>query len=167
MLAGAFAPPSSARLKDLKASEEDARRWAAYKKIEAERDAIVAELAEYPALAKRISAIVERLAANDVAVDNLNNHTLPSRAPKLRSAELIARDLATFSPAQFVAVPRIGQEMRLVRFEHDKADPYLWPRPAPPVDPSTYSFPKLRPPPPEIERPQSRHQPKMAAGGQS
>ena len=101
-------PRLDERLKELKASEEDARRWAAYKKLEVERDAIVEELKEYPALAKRIAAIVERLAANDAAVDRLNNYALPSRAPKLRSAELIARDLSSFSPAQFVTIPRIG-----------------------------------------------------------
>jgi hypothetical protein len=159
-------PRLGERLKELRASEENARRWAAYKKLEAERDEIVKELAEYPALAQRIAAIVERLSANDIALDHLNAHALPSRAPKLRSAELVARNLSTFSPAQFVAIPRIGQETRLVRFEYDKADAYLWPRPAPHV-----SFPKG--PPPVIEYPQSRHAPnpgnppKRAAGGQS
>jgi hypothetical protein len=165
-------PRLSERLKELRAAEEDARRWAAYKKLEVERDAIAEELKEYPALAKRIAAIVERLAANDIALDNLNAYALPTRAPKLRSAELLARNLPSFSPAQFVTIPRIGQQTRLVKFEHDKADPYFFPKPAAtmPVDYGAM-FPKGDPPP-VIEKPQSRHtpnpaQPKKAIGAQS
>ena len=42
-----------------------------------------------------------------------------------------SRAASSCLPALEVAIPRVGLETRLVRFEHDKADPYLWPRPAP------------------------------------
>lgn len=131
-------------------------RWHAYRKLEAERDEVVEELKEYPALAKRLAQIVERLSKNDQAIEQINNHALPSRASKLRSAELIARDLQSFSPGPFVSIPRISQETRLVRFEHDKDMPHLWPPAHPPVDPMIYDFPKTTPPPPVIEKPKPR-----------
>ncbi len=142
-------PRLNERLKELKDSELNANRLASYKKLEIERDEIVEELKEYPALAKRLAAIVERLAKNDAAIDNLNNYALPNRTAKLRSAELIARGLQSFSPQQFVTIPRIGQETKLVRFEHDKSDPYLLPRPIP--------FVGYSPPKPERPQPAKEH----------
>ena len=67
------------RLNELRAQEEDARRWAAYRKAEAERDKLAAELAEvYPAFAERLAALLPRIATNDREIDHINAHALPS-----------------------------------------------------------------------------------------
>jgi hypothetical protein len=112
----------------LRAAEEDARRWDAYRKAEAERDKLAAELAEvYPVFAERLAELLPRIDANDRQIEHINDRALPSGAKRLRVAELVARDLPSFTPRPYVDVPRITKELRLPAFEH-AGERYVWPR---------------------------------------
>ena len=62
-----------ARLREVKAQEEQARRRAAHNVAVAERDKLATELAEvYPAVAERLADLAARIAANDAAIERVN-----------------------------------------------------------------------------------------------
>jgi hypothetical protein len=125
----AAVPRLQERLKELRAAEEDARRWVAYEKAEAERNKLAEELARvYPALSKQLADLVARLAENDKQLEIINRHAQPSGAEWLRSAEEIARDLKQGFGLSGVEIPRITRDLRLPAFKHVKGDPPLmWP----------------------------------------
>jgi hypothetical protein len=88
------------RLVEVKRQEEEARRLAAYNAALVERDKLAAELAEiYPSLAEKLADLGARVAANDAAIERVNQRQ-PDGAPWLTGAELIARELNSFSTAQ-------------------------------------------------------------------
>ena len=124
----AAVPRLQERLKELRAAEENARRWAAYRKTEAERDKLAAELADvYPPFAERLAELLPRIDANDRQIEQINDHALPSGAKRLLVAELVARGLPAFNPEPYVNVPRITHELRLPAFEYP-GERYVWPR---------------------------------------
>lgn len=115
------------RLWEVKAQEENQRRWIAYEKARAERDKLAAELqAIYPLFEAQLRDLLPRIAANDAQIENIVNRRLPSGAERLLVAELAARDLAGFVINSF-DVPRIIQSLRLPAFRSD-GRPYAWPR---------------------------------------
>jgi hypothetical protein len=121
-------PRLQERLKELRAAEEDARRWVAYKKAEAERDKLAEELARvYPPIAEKLADLLTRIAASDVQIEHIINCALPSGAERLRVAELVARGLSSFTPKLYVDVPRITKELRLPAFKYP-GERYVWPR---------------------------------------
>ena len=62
------------RLRELKAQEEDHRRWLAYEKAKAERDKLAVELKEvYPTLAARLADLAARIDANDREIEKISN----------------------------------------------------------------------------------------------
>ncbi len=116
------------RLRELKAEEEDHRRWLAYEMAKAARDKLAAELKEmYPALAARLADLAARIDANDREVEKSNTRAKPNGAQWLAGAELAARGLKGFNDGA-ANVPRITEELRLPRFEYNRHDPYTWPR---------------------------------------
>src|SRR5262249_54147423 len=61
------------RLREVKAQEEQERRRSAYDAALAERDKLAAELAEvYPPLAGKLADLAARVAANDAAIERIN-----------------------------------------------------------------------------------------------
>jgi len=116
------------RLKEVRAQEENQRRWIAYEKVKAERDSLAAELkASYPSMESRLGELIAKIEANDREIEFVNGHALPSGAERLRSAELIARGIEAWRVNQ-TEVVRISHELCLPAFKHDPHRPYAWPR---------------------------------------
>jgi len=114
------------RLREVKAQEEQARRRAAYDAALTERDKLAAELAEvYPPLAAKLADLAARVAANDAAIERVNQK-LPDGKKWLAYAELVARGLKSFCDGT-ADIPRIAQHMRLPAFKYAGLDPYAWP----------------------------------------
>ena len=116
------------RLSELRAQEEDQRRWLAYEKARAERDQLAAELREvYPAFAARVADLAARVDANDREIEKCNTRARPSGAAWLAGAEMVARGLKGFNDGT-ANVPRITTTLRLPGFEYNRQHPYTWPR---------------------------------------
>ena len=115
------------RLRELRAQEEDQRRWLAYEKARAERDKLAAELAEtYPAFASQIAELLTRIVANDREIEYINANRLPAGAERLLVAELVARGLKGFVDKS-ANIPRISNELLVPKFTYNRYDPYTWP----------------------------------------
>jgi hypothetical protein len=116
------------RLKEVRAQEENQRRWVAYEKVKAERDQLAAELqANYPSIEALVSQLITKLEANDREVEFINAQALPTGAERLLSAELVAREVEAWRVNQ-TEVIRITRELCLPAFKHDSHRPYAWPR---------------------------------------
>jgi hypothetical protein len=116
------------RLRELKAQEEDQRRWLAHERAKAERDKLAAELKEvYPAFAVRLADLAARIDANDRETERINTRARPVGAEWLAGAERIARGLKGFNDGT-ADVPRITRDLRLPGFGYNRHDPYTWPR---------------------------------------
>ena len=117
-----------ARLKEVRAQEENQRRWIAYEKAKGERDKLAGELkAIYPPFEAQLRDLLPRIAANDEYIENIINHSLPLGAERLLVAELVARDLRGFVENS-VDVARITTQLRLPAFQFDRHASYAWPR---------------------------------------
>jgi hypothetical protein len=117
------------RLKEVRAQEENQRRWTAYLKVKADRDKFAAELkASYPSMESRLGELIAKIEANDREIGYINGEALPSGAERLRSAELIAREIEAWR-VNSADVVRITRELCLPAFKHDQHRPYVWPRP--------------------------------------
>ena len=119
------------RLAELKMLEDDDRRRIAYDQAQEERDKLAKELAAvYPELAQRLASLLERIAANDKLLEQVNRK-LPSDRGALLGAELAARGLQHFStgPQNVSFVPSIMQRTCLPNFKYDEHAPLAWPRP--------------------------------------
>jgi hypothetical protein len=115
------------RLKEMLREEEDAVRWLRYNQAKLDRDALAAEIKElYPVISQQLADLAQRIAANDRAVELINNVKLPSGAPRLKTAEASARDLAGV-PAVAPNAPRIAKSLRLPAFVQKPNRPYEWP----------------------------------------
>jgi hypothetical protein len=116
------------RLKEVRAQEEDQRRWIAYEKVKAERDKLAAELkASYPSIECRLGPLIAEIEANDRMIEYVNSQALPRDAERLRSAELVARDIEAWR-VNGADVIRITRELCVPSFKHDQHKPYAWPR---------------------------------------
>jgi hypothetical protein len=116
------------RLKEVRAQEENQRRWIGYEKVKAERDSLAAELkATYPSMESRLGELIAKIAANDRQIEYINGQALPADAERLRSAELIARGIEAWR-VNSADVVRITRELCLPAFKHDQHRPYAWPR---------------------------------------
>jgi hypothetical protein len=116
------------RLKEVRAQEENQRRWIAYEKVKAERDELAAQLkANYPSIEALLGELIAKVEANDREVEFINAQALPTGAERLRSAELIARGLESWRTNQ-TDVVRITRDLCLPAFIHDPHRPYVWPR---------------------------------------
>jgi hypothetical protein len=116
-----------ARLKEVKAREEDQRRWLLYKKLKDERDRLVVELkAIYPGIEAKLGPLISDLERNEREI-NFVNGQLPTGAARLQSAELLARGLESWRLGMS-DVKRITEELCLPAFKHDPHRPYAWPR---------------------------------------
>jgi hypothetical protein len=114
------------RLREVKAQEEQARRRAAYDAALAERDKLAAELAEvYPGCAEKLANLAGRIAANDAAIERVNQ-MLPDGAKWLPYSEVMARKLDSFFDGT-ADIPRIARHMRLPAFKYAALEPYAWP----------------------------------------
>jgi hypothetical protein len=116
------------RLKEVKAQEENQRRWIAYEKVKADRDKLAAELkASYPSIEAQLGELIAKVATNDREIEYVNSQVLPTGAERLRSAELVARGVEAWRLYQ-TDVVRITVELCLPAFKHDPHKPYAWPR---------------------------------------
>jgi hypothetical protein len=116
------------RLREIKGLEEDQRRQIIYDNAKAERDLLAVELkASYPSFESQLGQLIARIEANDRHIDYINSQALPTSAERLRSAELVAREVESWRVNQ-TEVVRITQELRLPAFKHDPHRPYAWPR---------------------------------------
>jgi DNA repair exonuclease SbcCD ATPase subunit len=116
------------RLKEVRAREEDQRRWIAYEKVKAERDKLAAELkASYPNIEALLGELIAKVEANDRELEFVNAQALPTGAERLRSAELIARGIEAWRVNQ-ADVVRFTHELCLPAFKHDPHRRYAWPR---------------------------------------
>jgi hypothetical protein len=116
------------RLREVKALEEDQRRRIGYEKAKAERDKLAAELkASYPEIESRLGPLIAEVEANDRMIEYINSQALPRDAERLRSAELVAREVEAWRVNQ-TEVIRITRELCLPAFQHDPHRPYAWPR---------------------------------------
>ncbi len=116
------------RLKEVRAEEENRRRWIAYEKLKAERDRLAAELkATYPGIEAKLGQLISDLERNEREVDFINRHQLPTGGARLQSAELLARGLESWRLG-VSDVKRITEELCLPAFNHDPHRPYVWPR---------------------------------------
>jgi hypothetical protein len=116
------------RLRRIKGLEEDQRRQVIYERTKAERDLLAAELkAHYPNIEAQLAELIARIDANDREIDFVNAHGLPTGAKRLRSAELVAREVEAWRVNQ-ADVVRITRELCLPSFKHDPHRPYAWPR---------------------------------------
>ena len=116
------------RLRELRAQEEDARRWVAYEKAKAERDKLAAELKElYPSFETRLADILGRIETSDQEIERVNTRARPSGADRLLGAELVARGLGGFTSG-ISDIPRITRDLRLPVFEYRLTEGYAWPR---------------------------------------
>ena len=118
------------RLKEMLRAEEDARRRVEYDKARLERDTLAVEIKEvYPALARQLAELANRMAANDQRLELINRARRPTGAPALKLAEALARQLADVAAAGPDA-PRISKDLRLPAFESTARRRFEWP-PAP------------------------------------
>jgi hypothetical protein len=116
-----------ARLKEVKAEEENRRRWTVYEKLKAERDRLAAELkAIYPAIEAKLGKLISDLEKNEREIFFINCHELPAGAQRLESAELIARGLESWRVGM-ADVVRLTEQLCLPAFKHDPHRPYAWP----------------------------------------
>ena len=115
------------RLKEMLRAEEDARRQVEYDRAKAERDALASEIKEvYPALARQLAELANRMAANDRTLELINRARRPTGAPALKLAETLARELSNVTAAGPDA-PRIAKMLRLPAFVQQPNRPYEWP----------------------------------------
>ena len=111
------------RLKEVRANEEDQRRWIAYEKAKAERDKLAEELkAIYPSFEAQLRDLLPRIAENDRQIEYINVR-LPTGGDRLLVAELVARDLRGFA-ANSGNVPRITKTLHPPAFQFNRHDPY-------------------------------------------
>jgi DNA repair exonuclease SbcCD ATPase subunit len=116
------------RLKEVKAREENERRWTVYEALKAERDKLAAELkAIYPAIEAQLGELIGKLEKNEREINFVNGHQLPTGAERLQSAELIARGIGSWRVGM-ADVVRIVEQLCLPAFKHDPHRPYAWPR---------------------------------------
>jgi hypothetical protein len=116
------------RLEEVRAQEEDERRWVRYDRVKAERDRLAAELANiYPDIEQKLRELLPRMAANDREIEYINGHGLPSEGERLLEAELVARRLRGFLE-NGAHTPRIVTDLRVPAWERDRHEPWAWPR---------------------------------------
>ena len=90
------------------------------------RDALVEELRrEYPAIPARLADL--GVDENDQAIERINTRALPSGAPSIAYAELVARGLSGFMDGT-ANVPRITKQLRVPNFTYSAFDRFAWPR---------------------------------------
>jgi hypothetical protein len=105
------------RHKELSRQEHQSRLRADFDAAVTERDALADELAEvYPPMAKKLSDLAARIAANNVAIDRINKKGLPDGAKWVASAELVARGMLGFNSGG-LRLPSIVEQLRLPAFE--------------------------------------------------
>ena len=75
----------------------------------------------------RLGELIAKIEANDREIQYINGQALPTGAERLRSAELIAREIEAWR-VNSADVVRISHELCLPAFKHDPHRPYAWPR---------------------------------------
>lgn len=100
---------------------------AEYQAAKAERDSLVTEVAEYPALAAKLISLLERLAANNERLMRVN----PGRHGEewLRPAEAVARGASpNWEVNPTSDFPSLIHGVRLPHFNRAGVHGYAWPR---------------------------------------
>ena len=117
------------RLKELRRQERQSQLHAEYEAAATERDALANELAEvYPPIVEKLADLMARIAANNMAIDRINNKSRPDGVEWISCAELVARGMDGFSSGG-LQLPSIVRQLRLPEYEPSVAKLYAWPRP--------------------------------------
>jgi hypothetical protein len=109
------------------AAQEYLAQWRQdYEALKVDRDALAAELLEfYPAVTSKITNLFTRIAANDAELSQLHQKRPAGVGLHLAGAELVARDLTSFSAVS----PPLSEHLKLPDFEH--SDRLVFPPPQP------------------------------------
>ena len=101
-----------------------------YKRVEAERNALAAEMREdYPAAVTRLADLFRRMAECDRECSRINGAAPDGEHRRLLKVELTARGVkGLLQPDVFIA-----EMLRLPYFTRDSGPIYAWPPPAPPL----------------------------------
>jgi hypothetical protein len=123
-------PRLHARLKVMEAAEYLARWEPDFKRVEAQRDALAAEMREvYPAAVAQLADIFQRAAECDRECSRINGSAPDNENRRLLKVELTARGVkGLLQPDVWIA-----EMLRLPHFIRDKGPIYAWPLPTPPV----------------------------------
>jgi hypothetical protein len=121
-------PRLKARYQKIAAQENLAQWQAEYAAVEAARDALAAEWRQvYPELVTKIADLFTRTAECDREGSRINGSAPSGEHRRLRSVELTARGLDSFTTAN----PSIAKTMQLPDFEHSAK--MAWPPPSTPL----------------------------------
>jgi hypothetical protein len=117
-------PRLHVRLKQAEAAEYVAKWKPDFKRVEAQRDALAAEMREtYPPAAAQLADLFARMAQCDRECSRINGSAPPGDHCRLRCVELTARGVeALLQPDVW-----IGLELRLPFFWRDSGPIYAWP----------------------------------------
>jgi hypothetical protein len=123
-------PRLHARLKVVEGAEYLARWEPDFKRVEAQRDALAAEMREiYPAAVTQLADLFQRMAQCDRECSRINGSAPDGEHRRLRRVELTARGVeGLLQPNVW-----ISEELRLPFFWRDSGPIYAWPPPTPPV----------------------------------
>jgi hypothetical protein len=102
-------------------------KWRAnYEALKPERDALAAELSElYPMFTTKIADLFVRIAVNDEKLSRLHQARPAGVSLHLLGAELVARNLSSFSSAD----PSLAKELKIPNFERSNRMTYPLHRP--------------------------------------
>jgi hypothetical protein len=126
-------PRLQARLKVMEAAEYLARWEPDYKRVEAQRDALAAEMREvYPAAVAQLADLFQRMAQCDRECSRIDRSAPDSEHRRLLGVELTARGVeGLLQPDVYIA-----EMLRLPFFWRDSGPIYAWPPPTPPLSAS-------------------------------
>ena len=113
------------RLQEVQAVEYAARWASEYERLEAKRDELARQYAEYPKLVARLVDLFESAKAVDEKVSRINGSAPPGEHRRLLGVELTARGLQSFSTAD----PPIAKAVQLP--DWDESTKFAWPSPTP------------------------------------
>jgi hypothetical protein len=131
-------PRLRARLKVVQASEYLARWEPDFKRVEAQRDALAAEMREvYPAAVAQLADLFRRAAECDRECSRINGSAPPGDRRRLLKVELAARGVeGLLQPNVW-----ISEDLRLPFFWRDSGPIYAWPPPTPALFASSFVLP--------------------------
>jgi hypothetical protein len=120
-------PRLQRRIKQVEAAEYAAKWEPDFKRVEAQRDALAAEMREaYPAAVAQLADIFQRAADCDRECSRINGSAPDGEHRRLRRVELAARGVeGLLQPDVYLA-----EMLRLPFFWRDRGPIYAWPPPA-------------------------------------
>jgi hypothetical protein len=131
-------PRLQTRLKQVVAAEYAAQWEPEFKRVEARRDALAAEMREiYPRVTEQLVSLFRRMADCDRECSQINGSAPYGDGRRLRGVELTARGVeGLLQPDVWIA-----QELRLPAFPRETGPIYAWPPLTPPASVPSFVLP--------------------------